>query len=57
MQINNPKNNTSNLIKQTESAKKKARRRLIGSIFLLFTALIILLNVTKKVKPIPVNPK
>lgn len=57
MQLNNPKNNTSNLIKQSESAKKKARRRLIGSIFMLFTALIILLNVTTKVKPIPVTPK
>jgi cell division septation protein DedD len=57
MQLNNPKNNTSNLIKQSESAKKKARRRLIGSIFMLFTALIILLNVTTKVKPIPVSPK
>lgn len=57
MQLNNPKNNTSNLIKQSELAKKKARRRLIGSIFLLFTALIILLNVTAKVKPIPVTPK
>lgn len=57
MQLNNPKNNTSNLIKQSEIAKKKARRRLIGSIFMLFTALIILLNVTTKVKPIPVSPK
>src|SRR6185437_3902908 len=57
MQLNNPKSNTSNLIKQSELAKKKARRRLIGSIFLLFTALIILLNVTAKVKPIPVTPK
>ncbi|MCC2624952.1 MAG: hypothetical protein K0R14_825 [Burkholderiales bacterium] len=57
MQLNNPKNNTSNLIKQSELAKKKARRRLIGSIFMLLTALIILLNVTAKVKPIPVNPK
>src|SRR6185437_10053960 len=47
MQLNNPKSNTSNLIKQSELAKKKARRRLIGSIFLLFTALIILLNVTE----------
>jgi hypothetical protein len=57
MQLNNPKNSTSNLIKQSELAKKKARRRLIGSIFMLLTALIILLNVTAKVKPIPVNPK
>lgn len=57
MQLNNPKSNTSNLIKQSESAKKKARRRLIGSIFMLLTALIILLNVTTKVKPIPVDPK
>jgi cell division septation protein DedD len=57
MQLNNPKSNTSNLIKQSELAKRKARRRLIGSIFMLFTALIILLNVTAKVKPIPVTPK
>ncbi len=57
MQLNNPKTNTSNLIKQTEQAKKKARRKLIGSIFMLFTALIILLNVTTKEKPIPINPK
>ncbi len=47
----------SNLIRQTETAKKKARRKLIGSIFLLFVALIILLNVTARVKPIPVNPE
>lgn len=57
MQLNNPKNNVSNRIKQSESAKKRARRRLIGSIFMLFTALIILLNVTTKVKLIPVKPK
>jgi cell division septation protein DedD len=57
MQLNNPKNNTSNLIKQNEYAKKKARRRLVGSVFMLLSALIILLNVTTKVKPIPVNPK
>jgi len=57
MQPNFPNRNTSNLIKNTEAAKKKARRRLIGSVFMLLVALIILLNVTARVKPIPVNPK
>ncbi len=49
--------NKSNLIKLTEEAKRKSRRRLIGSIFLLFIALLILLNITAKVKPIPINPE
>ena len=48
--------NKSNIIKVTEEAKRKSRQRLIGSIILLFIALIILLNVTAKVKPIPINP-
>lgn len=48
--------NKSNIIKITEDAKRKSRHRLIGSIVLLFFALIVLLNVTAKVKPIPINP-
>lgn len=56
MQAPIPNKSTSNLIKSSESAKRKARRRLIGSIFMLLVALIILLNVTAKVKPIPINP-
>lgn len=47
----------SNIIKITESAKRRSRQRLIGSIILLFFALLILLNVTAKVKPIPINPE
>lgn len=49
--------NKSNIIKLTEEAKRKSRHRLIGSILLLFIALLILLNVTAKVKPIPINPE
>ncbi|MFN7094400.1 MAG: SPOR domain-containing protein, partial [Burkholderiales bacterium] len=49
--------NKSSLIRLTEEAKKKARRSLIGSIFMLLVALVILLNVTARVKPIPVIPK
>ncbi len=49
--------NKSNIIKVTEEAKRKSRQRLIGSIILLFFALVILLNVTAKVKPIPINPE
>lgn len=48
--------NPSNIIKATEEAKRKSRHRLIGSIALLFVALIALLNVTAKVKPIAINP-
>lgn len=51
------RNTNSNLIKSSAAAGKKARRRLIGSVFMLLVALIILLNVTAKTKPIPVNPK
>ena len=51
------RNTSSHLIKSSETARKKARRRLIGSVFMLLVALIILLNVTAKTKPIPVNPK
>ena len=46
-----PQKNTSQIIKQTLQAKKKSRQRLIGSIFLLFIALIILLSITSKIKP------
>ncbi len=46
-----PPKNTSSIIKQTLDAKRKSRHRLIGSIFLLFIALIVLLNITAKVKP------
>ena len=46
-----PPKNTSPIIKQTLDAKKKSRHRLIGSIFLLFIALIVLLNITAKAKP------
>ena len=45
-----PKKNTSQIIKQTLEAKKKSRQRLIGSIFLLFIALIVLLKITSNVK-------
>ena len=51
------RNTNSNLIKSSAVAGKKARRRLIGSVFMLLVALIILLNVTARTKPIPVNPK
>ena len=51
------RNTSSNLIKSSAAAGKKARRRLIGSVFMLLVALIILLNVTAKTKPIPVNPQ
>lgn len=49
-------NSKSNIIKATEEAKRKSRQRLIGSIILLFFALLVLLHVTAKVKPIPINP-
>ncbi len=51
------KKNNSNLIKQSEKSKKQAMRRLTGSIFLLLLALILLLNVTTKTKPISVTPQ
>ena len=49
--------NKSSIIKITEDAKRKSRQRLIGSIVLLFFALVVLLNVTAKVKPILINPE
>ncbi|MCX8513991.1 MAG: hypothetical protein RL017_153 [Pseudomonadota bacterium] len=51
MQQNFKEKNTSHLIRLTDAQKKKAKRRLIGSIFLLLVALIILLDVTAKVNP------
>ncbi len=55
MQANFP--NKSHLIRLTEVQKKKARRRLIGSIFLLLIALAVLLHVTANVQPIQVDPE
>ena len=55
MQPNFP--NKSHLIRLTEVQKKKARRRLIGSIFLLLIALAVLLHVTANVQPIQVDPE
>ncbi len=49
--------NRSHLIKVTEIQKKKAKRRLIGSIFLLVIALAVLLYVIANIEPIPVRPK
>lgn len=46
----------SNLIKLSESTRKKAIRKVIGSIFLLLLALVMLLNVTTRMKPVLVNP-
>jgi cell division septation protein DedD len=51
MQQNFKEKNTSHLIRLTDAQKKKARRRLIGSIFLLLLSLIVLLDVTSKVNP------
>ena len=45
-------NNKSHLIKITETKTKRARRRLIGSVFLLIISLIFLLKVTSRVTPI-----
>ncbi len=52
MQANFSDKNKSHLIKLTENKKTKARRRLIGSVFLLIIALIILVKVTSRVTPI-----
>lgn len=56
MQAQTQNKYTSGLIKNNESARRKAKRRLIGSILMLLIALIVLLNVTAKLKPIPINP-
>lgn len=57
MQHNLQQKNKSHILRSTEEAKRKSRHRLMGSIFLLLIALIVLLNVTSRVKPIPVNPQ
>lgn len=57
MEPNFPDKNKSHLIRLTDVQKKKARRRLIGSLFLLLIALIILLNVTSRVTPVEVEQK
>lgn len=54
MQDKTPK---SHLIRLNNLANKKARRRLIGSIFLLIVALLILFHVSAKIKPIPIKPE
>ncbi|HMT01939.1 MAG TPA: SPOR domain-containing protein [Burkholderiales bacterium] len=51
------KKNNSNIIKLSEKTKKQAIRRLIGSIFLLLLALILLLNVTTKTKRVSITPQ
>lgn len=43
-------------IKIKQDALRKSRQRLLGSVVLLLIALALLLNVTSKVKPIPINP-
>lgn len=49
--------NNSSLIKQTETLKKRARHRLLGSIFILILALILLLNVTSREENIIIRPQ
>lgn len=50
MQHNLNTKNKSHVLRETEQAKRKSRHRLIGSIFLLLIALIVLLNIASKVK-------
>lgn len=50
-------NNKNNPIQRNQDQKRKSRHKLIGSIVLLFTALLALLNVTSNVKSIPINPQ
>lgn len=57
MQQNFAHKHKSQLIKTTEESKNRAKRKLIGSITMLLVALIVLLNVTSKVKPIPIKPQ
>jgi len=52
----NPKNK-SQVLRLTEQAKRKSRHRLMGSIFLLLVAILVLLNVSSKVKPVPITPE
>ncbi len=47
----------SNLIKSSTVLHRRARRRLIGSVFLLIVALLILLNVTTRIKPVAITPQ
>jgi DedD protein len=49
--------NKSQVLRSTEQAKRKSRHRLMGSIFLLLVAIVILLNITSKVRPIPITPQ
>jgi cell division septation protein DedD len=57
MQQNFPPKHKSQLIKSSNDANIKAKRRLIGSIAMLLIALVVLLNVTSRVKPIPITPQ
>lgn len=50
-------NNKNNPIQRNQDQKRRSRHKLIGSIVLLFTALLALLNVTSNVKSIPINPQ
>lgn len=56
MQHNFQNKNKSHLIKATQEAKRKSRHRLMGSIFLLLVALVVLLNVTSKIKQVNITP-
>ncbi len=47
----------SSLIRLNNLANKKARRRLVGSIFLLVIALLVLFQVTSKIKPVQIKPE
>lgn len=51
------KTSKSQVIRLNNLANKKARRRLIGSIFLLIIALLILFHVSSKIKPIQIKPE
>lgn len=53
----NLNNKSSNLIQMNQEQKRKSRHRVIGSVALLFVALVILLNVTSNVRPIAINPQ
>lgn len=48
-------NQSSRLIRKNKASNAKARRRLIGSIFLLIIALLILFNVSSKIKPVAIK--
>jgi cell division septation protein DedD len=57
MQKNNQPNKSTIIIQKAEEAKRKSRHRFIGSVALLIIALIILLNITSRIKPVPINPE